>query len=367
MRIALFSNCALCTPPAGYGGTELFVAVLARSLRALGHEVTVWATRDSTVGAPLRGSFEHAQWPPSDMAELRHSEMAWRDVDAARASAEPFDVVHVQHAAALPFARYVDVPCVMTVHHAREEHLVPYYAAHPEVSLVAISARQAALHPELRFARVVHHGLDPADYPLSTRPHGYLAYLGRFALSKGTAVALDVADAAGLPIRLGGDAHPDSRAYFEHEIEPRLASSQVEWWGEVDHARKLRLLSGATALLAPLAWEEPFGLAMIESMLVGTPVVAFARGSATELIDEGVTGWIARDATEMRQLLRDVAVLDRVRCRERAIERFSAIAMARKYAALYQELGSQRRDRTEPGSRGTGPRLRAATSNGATR
>lgn len=140
---------------------------------------------------------------------------------------------------------------------------------------------------------------------------------------------------------LGGEAHaiPEAADYFQRELVPRLeGATDLEWCGELSHGPKVRLLRGARALLFPLAWEEPFGLVMIEAMLVGTPVIGFARGSAPEVIEDGVTGFLVRDEAEMVKRIGQLHLIDRERCRERAIERWSTQRMASDYTDLYAQL-----------------------------
>ncbi len=336
MRIALVSTCAIPTPPDAYGGTELVVAALAKELIVLGHEVTVYATGDSHCAGKLRWLFAKAQWPPDTTSEQRHVQFAWNDI---RARETPFDVIHVQQPHSLELAGTLASRTVLTIHHARSSSLVEHYRAFPEVTLVAISARQAALLPELPVARVIHHGLEPEGYRYGDGQGGYCLFLGRLSAQKAPHLAIDAARHAGALLRIAGEAHPDGLKYFERKVKPRLADTRrVEWLGEAPVSVKVELLRAANALLFPLGWEEPFGLVMIESMLVGTPVIAFARGSAPEVIDEGVTGFLVRDEAEMAARLKRIGSFDRKRCRERAIERWSASRMARDYEALYEQV-----------------------------
>lgn len=335
MRIALLSTCAVAVPPVAYGGTELVIAELARGLEALGHDVTVYATGDSSPAGQLRYRFRRPVWPPDDLAELRHAAFAWHHVATHD---PPFDLVHVHQAPAAAFSAMHDVPVALTLHHARDESLVDYYLDFPDVHYVAISSRQAELVPELQFAQVIHHGLDPARYPAGRGDGGHCAYLGRLSAEKGPHEAIEAAVAAGVPLRMGGAPHWSDGAYFEGEIRPRLARDPVTWLGELGHDGKLELLRGARALLFPIAWEEPFGLAMIEAMLVGTPVLAFPRGSVPEIVEEGITGFVVRDRAEMTERLRAIGDFDRERCRARAIERWSTSRMARDHAELYERM-----------------------------
>lgn len=204
MRVALLSTCAVSVPPRAYGGTELVIAELAKTLTRLGHDVTVFATGDSSPQGELRWHFPRPVWPPNDMAELRHAALAWQSICAEN---PPFDIVHVHQAPAVAFSAVCqEAPTVLTLHHDRVDRLVDYYAEFNEVTYVAISQRQADLVPELDVRHVVHHGLDLDIYP-EGKGGEWLAFIGRFAPEKAPDVAIDVALATGIPLRMGGKPH----------------------------------------------------------------------------------------------------------------------------------------------------------------
>jgi glycosyltransferase involved in cell wall biosynthesis len=336
VRIAMISTPFVPVPPPGYGGTELIVAELVQGLVAAGNEVTLFATGDSQTSAELRALFAAAEWPPHPTLELDHA--AWA-VAEILADPRPFDVVHAHVASALPFSRFVDVPMVYTIHHDRHDKLARMYRRH-RAQYVAISARQRELCPEVQQATVIHHGLSPERYPAGTGAGGYAAFLGRFAAEKGLHLALDVARAAGLPLKLAGRPHWCDQEYFEAECVPRLRTTKVEVVGEVGGGDKTHILGEAMALLFPVCWEEPFGLVMIEAMLCGTPVVGLGRGAVPEVVESGVTGYVCANADEMAYWMRQIAAhgFDRRRCRARALERWSASRMVREHLAMYQRL-----------------------------
>lgn len=335
MRIAILSTPFIRVPPAGYGGTELFCYELAEELHARGHDVTLYTTGDSTTSCRKRALYAEAQWPPTPHDDATH--VAWALADVLSGSC---DVVHVNSALAVPFTRFVNLPIVYTLHHHREEPTSRLYAAHQHLTYVAISRRQLELETRLDDACVIHHGLSPERYPESDRDDGYLLHLGRYAPEKGTHLAVDVARATGCPIVLAGRTHRQDAAYFEKEVVPRLGQPGVAEVGEADHPRKLALLRGARALVCPLQWEEPFGLVAIEAMLCGTPVIGFARGSYPEIVDEGVTGFLAPpgDAATLAKLATRLDGFDRRACARRARQRFTTAVMTDAYEALYARV-----------------------------
>ncbi|BDG08270.1 glycosyltransferase family 4 protein [Anaeromyxobacter paludicola] len=334
MRIALVSTPFVPVPPRTYGGTELVVGELARGLSRAGHEVTLFATGDSR-GPDVRYAFERPVWPPDPHAELLHCAHAAREIAAG-----DFDLVHAHSPALLAFAEQLGAPLVYTLHHVREERLSRYYGWRPSVRYVAISRRQAELETGLA-CDVVHHGLDPSLYrPIALEPAGgrpFAFFLGRLAWCKGPELAVEAAGRAGLELIVAGKPHgADNPPGWEEEVlRPALARPGVRWIGPADLAAKRRAFAGARALLAPLRWEEPFGLFLVEAMLAGCPVLAYPRGAAPELVDDGVTGYLVDGVEEMARALARLERFDRAACRRRALERFSSDRMIRDYLAVY--------------------------------
>jgi glycosyltransferase involved in cell wall biosynthesis len=296
----------------------------------MGHAVTVFATGDSR--APrLRAFFDRPVWPPDPYAEVLHCRAAAREI-----AASGFDVVHAHAPAMLAFADELGAPLVYTMHHVGPA-LSRFYAALPSrVWRVAISARQAELAAPPVDA-VVHHGLEPAMYP-GCGPGGERAFfLGRLSWDKGPEVAVEAARRAGLPLVVAGEDHDDRAPprWREEVLAPALRAPGVTWLPRADLAAKRRLFATSRALLVPIRWEEPFGLVMIEALLAGCPVVAFARGAAPEIVEDGRSGFLVGDVEEMAEALRRCARLERGAIQARARARFSARRMAAGYLAVY--------------------------------
>ena len=351
MRIALVSTPFVAVPPKEYGGTELVVSELAEGLIARGHEVTVFATGDSRTSAELRYLYPQAQWPPNAVIDMDHVSWAFREIAAGG-----FDLIHAHSAVALALARLLpEIPLVYTLHHPRDESLSALYSHVPEAHYVAISEDQRRREVPLPRCEVIHHGLDPARYEWRERAGDYVCFVGRLSRVKGPHTAIDVAARAGVPIRVAGSIHKedDGPAFAEQEVLPRLSQPHVEYLGPIGMAVKVPLLRDARALLAPIEWNEPFGLILIEAMLSGCPVVAFPRGSVPELVEEGITGFIVQSAEEMAELIRPGGVLDRfdrALCRARAAERFSRDRMVVEHEHLYRRILAERSAR-QPAAR----------------
>ncbi len=331
LRIALVSTPFVPVPPKGYGGTELVVADLAKALAARGNQVVVYATGDSDLpGVEVRSYFPAAQWPPDRELERVHS--AWSLRDAAR-DPRGFDVVHVHTPCAAEMARLSPCPVVCTLHHTADPELTDLYRRAPRVKLIGISRAQAR-RERAPVAAVVHHGLDPSRYqPMPEQ--GYLLFLGRFDRVKGVTHAIEVAARAGLPLVMAGAPH--ERDYYEAEVKPLIRRHGVLEVGPVGGARKGALIARARALLFPIEWEEPFGLVMIEAMLSGVPVLGQARGAVPEVVEDGITGVICDDATEMVAAARIADKLfDRQRIRQHALVRWCAERMADDYLRVYR-------------------------------
>jgi glycosyltransferase involved in cell wall biosynthesis len=337
MRIGIVVPPFISVPPERYGGTELFVAQLAEGLQARGHHPIVYTVGSSQVRCETRWRQPTGRWPiesalESSLEDLDHS--SWACSQAAREC----DVLHINNAPGLHISRFVDRPFVYTLHHPHDAVLSSYYASFPAVHYVAISHDQAR-RERLRHLRVVHHGLAMENYRLAAGRRDYLCFIGRLAPIKGTHTAIEVARRASLPLKIAGEIQPLFQDYWRREIEPRLGDG-IEYVGEVDLAAKNELLAGARALLFPIEWEEPFGLVMIEAMACGVPVLAFARGSAPEVVEDGVSGWLCRDLEDMAARVRELAISP-AQCRAFVEARFSLDRMVQGYLSVYRRAVSQ--------------------------
>ena len=341
MRIAQIAPLWFPVPPRDHGGTERVIATLCDGLVAAGHDVTLFAASGSRTAARLEDMGPPVGFmdnPPPSLVSARECIM----LDRVAAMADRFDVIHchteLYHAAVL--RRHRD-RLVMTIHwRADEADRQAYFAHFDDLKVIAISDAQAASLPQANRYGTVHHGYAPDYLAFSPEPQGYAAFIGRLTDQKRPDRAIAIARKAGLPLRLAGTIDVGNPTYYRREVEPHLGED-ARYVGPVDDAGKQALLAGASVLLFPIDWPEPFGLVMIEAMACGTPVVAFDHGSVREVIDEGVTGFVVGSVEEAAEAVRRAVRLDRAAVRARFEERFTDAVMVSGYEAAFRKIAAK--------------------------
>lgn len=337
MRVAHIAPPWIPVPPPTYGGTELMVDLLVRGLLQRELEVLVFCSGDSGLAAPQAGPFSRSFWPPDKFSENLHLSYAWEYVQN-----RPVDLIHAHLENAAGFRRAIGIsqPLVITLHTPVTAIKREYLLHFPEVHLVAVSAFQRQRlqgHPRLH---LIPHGLDVAAYTASVHKEDYLLFLGRIYPEKGLHTAIKAALAAGQRLVCAGPVFAPDQAYFEAEIVPYLDDRRIIYVGPADFARKVDLLGRAQALLLPLEVDEAFGLVMLEAMACGTPVVAYGRGAAPEVVRHGETGFIAQDFAGLLEGIKTVAEIDPQACRRHVARNFSWEGMVEAYVSLYRAVDS---------------------------
>jgi glycosyltransferase involved in cell wall biosynthesis len=338
MRIAQIASLIERIPPKLYGGTERIVSYLTEELVAQGHDVTLFASGDSITAAKLVPCCEQALRLNPTVKDVIPYYMIM--LDKVRRQAANFDVLHF-HIDQFHFPLFRDISHrTLTTLHGRQDltDLQQLYSAFPEMPLVSISESQRAPIPDATFAGTVSHGLPRDSLTASLRPMGYLAFLGRIAREKRVDRAIAIARAVGLPLKIAAKVDRADVEYFKSEVEPLLGQPGIEYIGEIEESQKSEFLGGASALLFPIDWPEPFGLVMIEAMACGTPVLAFKNGSVPEVIDEGVTGYIVNSVEQAVMVVPRLIALDRAAVRRCFEERFTAARMAQDYVRIYRRV-----------------------------
>lgn len=337
MRIAQVAPLYESVPPQLYGGTERVVYALTEELVKLGHDVTLFASGDSTTSAKLV--------PMVDRALRLHTEyidpypFQMMELGAVFDRAADFDLIH-SHVDyyAYPFTRYVTTPVLTTLHGRLDLlELQAIYEQYPEVMLVSISDNQRKPLPRANWLATVYNGIRLEDFRLERRRGSYLAFLGRISPEKGIEAAIEVAKRSGMPLKIAAKVDRVDQEYFE-SIRYLFNQPFVQYVGEVNQEAKGEFLRDALALIFPVAWPEPFGLAMTEAMACGVPVVARRSGSVPEVVLDGVTGFICDSIQEMVLAVRRIGEVERGVCRQHVERKFSAQVMTEGYLKTYQKV-----------------------------
>jgi len=338
MRIAQVAPLYESVPPKLYGGTERVVSYLTEELVRLGHQVTLFASGDSQTTARLVPCCPAAlRLDTACIDPLAHHILM---LDRVFRESENFDILHFHcdymH---FPLSRRLKRLNITTLHGRLDlPDLAPLYREFTEMRVVSISNSQRTPLPWLNWQGTVYHGLPDRAFRFHSGPGKYLAFLGRICPEKGVDTAIEIARKCGIELRIAAKVDRVDEQYFQQVIRPMLDHPLIRYIGEICESEKDEFLGNAIAMLAPVNWPEPFGISMIEAMACGTPVIAFPRGSVPEVVDDGESGFIARNVDEAVTAVSKIERLSRKKCRRIFERRFAASRMAKDYVRIYQRL-----------------------------
>ena len=341
LRILVIADSKIAIPPQGYGGAERIIGSLCDGLARRGHHVSLMAAK----GSKNYGRLITYRWSGDKgfiqrcFIKLSHFVLSLRELflghDAIIACCRP-DYLTPFLYAGVPLLYRFDNP----INQDDVEHILR--RARGPLSLVAVSNKQ---RQEFAIDRMqtIYNGVDLKQFNYSKFAGEYLAFLGRLTFNKGVDSAIRVARRTGLPLKIAGNIsdEPGGREFFEREVAPHLRGN-IEWIGEIDDRSKSAFLADAIALLAPIRWEEPFGIVVPEALACGTPVIAISRGSMPELIQDGVTGFLVSNEDEMIEALEHIHEIDRSKCRQNVEHRFASDDMLEKHMAILQALVAEK-------------------------
>jgi len=338
MRIAQVSPLYESVPPRLYGGTERVVSWLTEELVRQGHDVTLFASGDSLTNARLVPACQQALRLDHECVDpLAHH---LKLVEHVIQQKDEFDVIHF-HIDYLHFSmsRREEISNLTTLHGRLDiPDLVPLYREFSEMPVVSISDSQRLPLPWINWQATVHHGMPEGLFKPFFGVGKYLAFLGRISPEKGVDQAIQIALRAGMPLKIAAKVDRVDQNYFDSRIQPMLNSELIEFVGEINDTEKNEFLGNAAALLFPINWSEPFGIVLIEAMACGLPVIAYPLGSVPEIIEDGVSGFLVRNATDAVNAVKSLSSVDRRMCRTAFEQRFSVERMAQDYLAIYERV-----------------------------
>jgi glycosyltransferase involved in cell wall biosynthesis len=344
LHIAITADPYLPVPPRRYGGIERVLDFLVRGLTARGHWVTLFAHPASSVPATLV-----PYGCPPHFTKIERARELWQVGAGLWSQRKDFDLIHSfgRLAALTPILTLRGLPKIQS--YQREG--IPWKSIRIASRLARTSICYTACSSNVYRAlpaadgsfgawHTVFNGVDLSKYTFRQRvgDDAPLVFLGRLEPFKGAHTAIAIAKAAGRRLVIAGNRVAECWEYFESRIAPHIDGDRVQYVGPVDDAAKNALLSTSAALLMPIEWEEPFGIVMAEAMACGTPVIGFARGSVTEVLRDGINGYVCRGTADAVSAVGKLSAIDRSVVRQDCEERFSSRVVVDAYERLYTGL-----------------------------
>lgn len=333
MKVAILSSVAWRTPPRKYGPWEQVASNIAEGLAKKGIDVTLFATGDSITRGKLKSVCTHPYAEDNDV-----DPKVWEcmHISHLMEQAGKFDIIHNNFDfLPLTYSRLINTPIITTIHGFSSQKIVPVYKKYNTTGAY-ISISNADRHPELEYLKTIYHGIDPVEFTYRDEKEDYLLYFGRIHPDKGAHTAIEIARQTGHRLKIAGLIQDEN--YFNEKVKPCIDDDQVIYLGNADPAMRNQLLGNAIALLHPIHFEEPFGLSVVEAMMCGTPVIAFARGSMAELIDDGTSGYLVNNIDEAVSAVQKLGDIGYYACRKHAFSKFSLEKMTDEYILAYKSF-----------------------------
>lgn len=332
-KIAMLAPIAWRTPPKHYGPWELVVSNLTEGLVKKGHDVTLFATKDSITKAKHYAvcpcGYEEDKTINPEIWKLLHiSELLER--------ADEFDIIHNHFDyPLLTYSKLIKTPILTTIHGFSSPEIYPVYEKYDNnVHYVSIS--DADRYEKLNYIATVYNGISLDEFTFNPVGGEYLVFLGRICYEKGTHEAIQIAKKAGKNLIIAGIIQ--EKEYFRKKVEPYVDGKQIKFIGPVGPKERNQLLGNALALLHPVMKPERFGLVMPEAMACGTPVIAFDKGSIREVVEDGKTGFILSNIEEAVKCVENIGKISREACRKHVEKNFSVEKMVGDYEKVYNKI-----------------------------
>lgn len=339
MNIAIISKPWTQIPPQKYGGIERVVTNLVEELSKK-HQVSLFAPGNSKPNPKvhLYSLFKHAMGDKGldrsvEQAQATHALMELQTM-------KDIDIIHAHGVdPLLGAAPFINKPIIFSFHSVPNQSIrILSELVQEYVHFTFVSKAHRQSYSWIKKADVVYNGLTAKNFPFQKKKKDYLAFVGPIRPEKGIKEAIQVSITTKTPLYIAGRVRPELSDYFEHEIKPLISSNPfIKFLGEINESQRNTMLKHAKAFLFPISWVEPFSMSLLESLAVGTPVIAFNKGSVPEVIINGNNGFIVDNVSEMAKAVQNIGKIDPVNCQLTIEERFSTENMTKGYLSLYNK------------------------------
>jgi len=333
MKIAVLSPVAWRTPPRKYGPWEQVASNITEGLIENGIDVTLFATADSITKGKLKSVCEYSY---SEHTELDPKVCECLHISNIMEQADKFDLIHNNFDfLPLTYSRLIRTPMLTTIHGFSSQKILSVYKKY-NCTNTYVSISNSDRSPELDYAATVYNGINTDEFTFRSEPKDYLLFFGRIHPEKGTSESIQIAKQSGRKLIISGLIQDHD--YFDSKIKPFINNDDIVYVGNSGPKERDKLMGEAYALLHPISFEEPFGLSVAESMLCGTPAIAFNKGSMPELILDGKTGFLINTTGEAVEAVNNIKSISRRYCRKFAASKFSRQKMIQGYLKVYKKI-----------------------------
>jgi glycosyltransferase involved in cell wall biosynthesis len=341
MRIAQITSLSIPVSRSTVGGTERVVFYLCEGLQQRGHEVELFASGDSEVSCTLNSVVERATLDNANSTTYLEKEWETESTYNLYHQADRYDLIHAHWPTlAAYFSSQTQVPTLITYHYIESALHRLYSRTFPQCRFACVSSAQHKMLGDDSLP-VIYNGVDTDAIPFNSDPEDFFVTAGRMVPNKGIAEAIRIAQKAKKRLVVVGQVSPYipwSAEYFSTRVKPYLGGELISYIPKLPFPEFIKKVSQAQAFLFPLQWEEPFGLAVVEAMASGTPILTYHKGAMDELIRDGETGYLVTDEEEMIERCGQVDRLDRKKCRNWVLTHFTVSRMVSAYEALYKSI-----------------------------
>lgn len=335
MKIAILSSIHWRTPPVKYGPWELITSQITEGMVKRGHDVTLYATGNSITSARLKWTCPR---PLMEDASLEVKANQYLHTASVFEDADQYDIIHNHYDAyPLVFSKLIKTPIVSTIHGFSSPQVTKIYQKYSNVYYVSISHADRKHAPDLNYIANIYHGIDVNKYIYNDKSEKYFCFVGRISPDKGVHNAIRLAKKLNIDLKIAGLVSSEDEKYFKKEIKPQL-NSKIRYLGLIDEEEKRELLRNAYAFLHLNTYPEGFGLTLVEAMACGTPVIGMNKGSISEVVDDGKTGYVVENLDEAEKAFKKIGDIDRKNCRTRVEENFTLERMVNEYEKVYQKI-----------------------------
>lgn len=333
MKIAVLAPIAWRTPPLKYGPWEQVASNITEGLVKRNIDVTLFATGNSNTKGKLEYISKTAYAEDSTI-----DPKVWEclHISNLMEKAYEYDIIHNNFDfLPLSYSRLIKTPMVTTIHGFSSPRIIPVYKKYNSENFY-VSISNSDRNPELNYLATVYNGINTDEFTFSSKPKDYLLFFGRIHPDKGTYEAIQVAKKAGKKLIISGLIQ--HKEYYKEKVKPYINDNDIVYVGNSNPKKRDKLLGRAFALLHPISFKEPFGLSVVESMMCGTPVIAFNLGSMPELILHEKTGFLVNTTDEAAEVVANIQSINRKTCREWAFSKFSREKMIDNYLNVYKQI-----------------------------